>query len=153
MIHKRDEGEAGAAGDMTDPVLAMRAIGKTMWEREPGDAFVERLRSEDLPAALNVMRPADSDNELQETVWRRLANQQRKEFRTARGLPFTFEIDGAGIWFFRNGKRINMKLSRKQLNLAISRCPLENTPVIKDIRDFSYVFGLLTDARIKGEEW
>jgi hypothetical protein len=134
-----------------DPILAMRAIGKHLWAQEPGDAFVERLRSEDLLPAMKVERNTGAD--LQETVWRRLASRQREEFRTATGLPFTFEIDGSGIWFFRNGKRINKKLSRKQLNLAISRCPLSKTTEIADLMDYAYLFGILRDARIKGEAW
>lgn len=32
-----------------DPVLLMLGVGKQLWERESGDRFVERLRSEDLP--------------------------------------------------------------------------------------------------------
>jgi hypothetical protein len=31
-----------------DPVLAMLGVGRQLWELEPGDNFVERLRSEDL---------------------------------------------------------------------------------------------------------
>ncbi|MGA2688736.1 MAG: hypothetical protein ABSE85_11775 [Candidatus Korobacteraceae bacterium] len=30
-----------------DSVLLMLGVGKQMWERESGDCFVERLRSED----------------------------------------------------------------------------------------------------------
>jgi len=32
-----------------DPVLLMPRVGKQLWERESGDRFIERLRSEDLP--------------------------------------------------------------------------------------------------------
>ncbi len=32
-----------------DPVLLMVGVGKQLWEREAGDRFIERLRSEDLP--------------------------------------------------------------------------------------------------------
>ncbi len=31
-----------------DPVLLMLGVGKQLWERESGDRFIERLRSEDL---------------------------------------------------------------------------------------------------------
>jgi hypothetical protein len=30
-----------------DPVLLMLGVGKQLWERESGDQFIERLRSED----------------------------------------------------------------------------------------------------------
>ena len=33
-----------------DPVLAMLGVGRQLWELESGDSFVERLRSEELPA-------------------------------------------------------------------------------------------------------
>jgi hypothetical protein len=46
--------EEGPGGDRTngagDPVLSMRGVGKRLWEQEPGDRFVECLRSEDPPA-------------------------------------------------------------------------------------------------------
>jgi hypothetical protein len=32
-----------------DRVLSMLGVGKQLWEREPGDRFIERLRSEDAP--------------------------------------------------------------------------------------------------------
>ncbi len=43
----RDEGKA--ANGANDPVLAMLGVGAQLWALEPGDSFVERLRSEDLP--------------------------------------------------------------------------------------------------------
>jgi hypothetical protein len=56
------------------------------------------------------------------------------------GLPFTFEVEGTGIWFFRNGKRINRKLTRSQFEVALSRCPLAHTTEIKDLIDYPYLF-------------
>jgi hypothetical protein len=35
--------------EMSDPVLLMLGVGKQLWQPEPGDSFIERLRSEDLP--------------------------------------------------------------------------------------------------------
>jgi hypothetical protein len=64
------------------------------------------------------------------------------------GLPFTFAVDGPGVWFFRDGKRINRKLTRTQLEEAISRCPLSTTTEIKDLMDYAYLFAVLRDGRI-----
>ena len=36
--------DSGANDEMDDPVLAMLGVGKEMWEPEPGDHFIERLR-------------------------------------------------------------------------------------------------------------
>jgi hypothetical protein len=44
----REQGRHESTG-ANDPVLAMLAVGRQLWELEPGDNFVERLRSEDLP--------------------------------------------------------------------------------------------------------
>jgi hypothetical protein len=62
-------------------------------------------------------------------------------------------VEGAGIWFFRDGRRINRKLTRTQVEVAIARCPLTSTTEIKDLMDFAYLFALLMDARIRGEAW
>jgi hypothetical protein len=56
------------AKDGNDPVLAMHGIGKELWELEPGDRFVERLRSEEVPApppTEQFVGPADG---LSETI-------------------------------------------------------------------------------------
>jgi hypothetical protein len=68
-------------------------------------------------------------------------------------LPFTFELEGTGIWFFRDGKRVNRKLSRTQFEVALSRCPLKTTSEIKELMDYPYLFALLSDPRIRGQEW
>ncbi len=136
-----------------DPVLAMLGVGRQLWELEPGDKFVERLRSEDLPvpAAMNLS-PGPARN-LPEAIWQRIVSRQGEQFRTVRGLPFTFEVEGAGIWFFREGKRVNRKLTRTQFEVALSRCPLARTTEISDLMDYPYVFAVLNDRRIRGQEW
>jgi len=68
-------------------------------------------------------------------------------------LPFTCELEGNGIWFFRDGKRINRKLTRAQFDVAISRCPLKSTTEIKDLMDYAYLFAVLKDRRIRGDAW
>ena len=42
-----------------DPVIAMLDVGKQIWERESGDNFIERLRSEILDAARPTARTID----------------------------------------------------------------------------------------------
>ncbi len=135
-----------------DPVLAMLGVGQQLWEHEAGNQFVERLRSEDVPAPPRPRQPANAV-ELPETVWRAIQSHQGEEFYTARGLPFTFEVEGNGIWFFRDSKRIQRKLTRTQVEIAISRCPLKSTTEIKDLMDYPYLFALLMDGRIRGQAW
>jgi|SRR5690242_11796831 len=152
MIKTKGSPASGAHDEMADPVLAMLGVGKEIWEPEPGDCFIERLRSE-TPVDPPVFKRATSGQTVLEAVWRRIKAHQGEEFRTATELPFTYKVEGAGIWFYREGRRINRKLARTQLEVGISRCPLRSTTEIKDLMDYEYLFGMLTDARIRAKAW
>ena len=148
---RRVGGKPVGRGD--DPVLSMLGVGQQLWEQEAGDPFVERLRSEDLSAPPVPEAPASLAMDLPERVWRAIQSHQGEQFQTRRGLPLTFEVQGNGIWFFRGGKRINRKLTRAQVELAIARCPLKSTTEINDLMDYPYLFALLMDPRIRGGAW
>ncbi len=150
-MHRK--GDKDKAREANDPVLAMLGVGRQLWEVEPGDSFVERLRSEDLPVPPAIDASPGPAGNLPDAVWRRIVSHQGDQFQTVRGLPFTFEVEGAGIWFFREGKRVNRKLTRTQFDVALSRCPLARTTEISDLMDYPYVFALLMDRRIRGQEW
>jgi hypothetical protein len=139
--------------DTTDAVLLMLGVGSQLWAGESGDAFVERLRSEDAPPAPPPAAAARQQQSLTEKIWLRIEKHQGEPFHTATRLPFTYEIEGSGIWFFRDGKRINRKLTRSQVEEGISRCPLKSTTEIKDLMDYAYLFAVLMDQRIRGQEW
>lgn len=136
-----------------DPVVAMLGVGSQLWEFESGDSFVERLRSENVLEPSLRQLPNRPPSNLPDLVWRRVYKHQGETFQTARGLPFTYEVEGTGIWFFRDGKRINRKLTRTQFDVALSRCPLTSTTEIKDLMDYAYLFAVLKDGRIRGQEW
>lgn len=151
MIKTESKLERGPRREPDDPVLLMLGVGKQLWEQESGDSFVERLRSEEAPPVLR--QPENPEQKLPEAVWRRIESHQGEEFHTARGYPLTYKVEGAGIWFFRKGRRINRKLTRSQVEVAISRCPLTSTTEIKDLMDYPYLFALLRDPRIRSEAW
>jgi hypothetical protein len=134
----------------SDPLLSMLGVGQQIWESEPADQFVERLRSEE-PVSPGPSRIQNQD--LMDAAWQRIRQHQGELFHTTRGLPFTFEIEGNGIWFFRNRKRVNRKLTKSQVATAVSRCPLKSTTEIKDLMDFAYLYALLMDPRIRGQAW
>jgi hypothetical protein len=136
-----------------DPVLAMLGVGKELWETESADEFVERLRSEDLPVLPHTPVVIDALSTLSGKVWDRVGEHQGEPFKTATGLPFTYQVEGSGLWFFRNGRRVNRKLTRTQFDVAVSRCPLIRTTEIKDLIDYPYLFALLNDSRIRGRDW
>ena len=142
--------ERSAQRPAEDPVLSMRGIGKHLWAGETSDRFLERMRSEDAPPPPPIDQPRVNVNDL---IWQRIESCQGQTFYTARGLPFTFRIEGPGIWFFRDGRRINRKLARVQVEIAISRCPLASTTEIKDLMDYAYLYSVLMDRRIRGQSW
>ncbi len=153
MIKTESEGIKIQRAEADDPVLLMLGVGKQLWAQESGDSFIERLRSEvPLPSPFAPPAGAHAPN-LSEEAWRRIERHEGDEFHTATGLPFTFKVEGAGIWFFRDGRRIKRKLSRRQVDTAISRCPLTSTTEIKDLMDYAYLYALLMDRRIRGEAW
>ena len=132
---------------LDDPILRLRGLGKDLWKEIDPDAFVNDLRSMwgvDQTANFRI----DSED-----VWRKLLRNQGSQFKTVTDLPFTYKIEGAtGIWFFRDGKRINRRLGRQELESALQKLPLRSPTELKEFQDPSYLFGLLTDRRIIGRE-
>ena len=59
MIKAKGKPDRGDHDEMDDPVLAMLGVGKEIWEPEPGDRFIERLRSE-TPADPPVLKRVTS---------------------------------------------------------------------------------------------
>ena len=81
----------------------MWGLGKHVWVGVDADAYVKEGWEEP---------PATSE----ERVWRRIEDHEREEFHSKTALPFTFEIDShSGIWFYREGRRIPMRVSRQDV--------------------------------------
>jgi len=130
-----------SGGPAEDPVLAMLGVGQKLWAQEDGDTFIRRMRDE-----RNWQAPEPGDTA--ERIWSRLLAHQGESFRTARGLVFRYVVDGNGVWFERDGARVNKRLSRKDFDKAVARLPLRKTTDISDCFDYAYLYGILTDSRI-----
>jgi len=143
----------GNGDEVQDQIISMLGVGRSLWEQESGDAFVERMRAEEEAAVPFTAPPKAGEENVTDTIWNRIDNHQGEQFHTVKGLPFTFAVEGPGIWFFRDGRRVNRKLSRRQVDMAISRCPLRTTTEIRDLIDYPYLFALLNDARIRRNTW
>ena len=143
------------AGGETDPFLRMRAVGREIWSGIDADHYVEQLRSvwdQSLPDARPQARAFAADPDFANDVWGRVLRHQGENFTTKRGLPFRYEVEGSsGIWFYREGKRIEQRLSRGELEKALREIPLSSPTDIKELRDPSYLYGLLVDSRIVGD--
>jgi hypothetical protein len=146
--------QASTTNDDEDPVLQMWGVGKEIWKDEDGDAFIARER-----AALDDELESKSASGLsqagsiQERAWKRIVAHEGAKFRTARGLLFTYSVDGNGIWFYRDGKRINQRLARGEVDQAILICPVSKTTEFSKFRDSSYLYGLLMDSRVRSRDW
>lgn len=141
-------GASAALPDDEDPIMMLRGTGKEVWAGVDPDAYVEELRSgwEGDPAPVSKVPRNGAVN-----VWAKILEHQGEEFRTITDLPFTYEVEGAsGVWIYREGRRINRRLSRKEIEAAVQRCPLTSPVELKEFQDPSYLFGLLTDRRIIG---
>ena len=73
-MHREEDREESTGAK--DPVLAMLGVGRQLWELEPGDNFVERLRSEDLPVPPPIRPSSDLAGNLAVAVWRRIVSRQ-----------------------------------------------------------------------------
>ena len=124
-----------------DPVLAMIGVGEELWKKEDGDTFIRRLRDERNWQAAELSNTADE-------LWSRLVKHQGEYFVTITGKKFRYEVDGNGVWFERDGRRINRRLGRKDFDKAASRLPLRTTTDIKDCSAPAFLYGVLTDSRI-----
>jgi hypothetical protein len=137
----------------SDPILGMVGVGKEIWADEGGDAFVARERagwSENSEERKVTIAPTDR----MEKVWKRILRHQGQEFHTVQRRPFTYSVEAQnGLWFYRDGKRINKKLWCGEIEKAVARCPLRSLQDVSDCFDSSYLFGLLTDPRITNNEW
>ncbi len=133
-------------------LLRLRGVGRTLWRQAGGaDAYVQHMRDE-FPDVAEGAAPMDLQLRC-ERAWQRVIEHQGAEFRTASGLAVTHVVDGTGVWFFRDGQRVNRRLSRAQFDEAVRRCPLRKTTDINDLIDYPYLFALLTDARVRGNDW
>jgi len=130
-------------------VFKLRGLGKELWATgETPDEHVAWLRSGWDSADVHLEpQPNASDVNL---IWGKVLLHAGGEFRTATGLPFSYEVDGNGLWFQRDGKRVLKRLSRSEFEKGLARCPLHSVSDLRDLFDPSYLYGLLTDSRIIG---
>src|SRR5579863_661243 len=107
-----------------DPILKLWGVGKEIWSDTTADEYVASLRAGWEDQQLESTRAQDD-------VWGRIIEHQGEEFRTVRGLPFKHKVEGNGIWFYRQGRRINQILSRTEIEKALARAPLKHPVEIK----------------------
>ncbi len=80
-----------------------------------------------------------------EDVWGRIVDRSGETFHQVRGKPFTYEARGRTIYL----QTTNRMISRKEIEKALKRVPLNTVTQLADLSAPSYVFAILTDGRIQ----
>lgn len=88
-------------------------------------------------------------NAMSDRVWTRILRHAGDEFHLVRGRPFTYQARGRTIHL----DTTNRMISRTAIERALERVPLTATTDVSDLSAPSYVYALLTDTRIKGNDW
>jgi hypothetical protein len=84
-----------------------------------------------------------------DAVWQRICRNEGETFHQKRGGEFTYSvISGALV-----PNRTNQQIPRSQFADALKLVPLFGTKSIHHLRGPSYIYAVLMDPRIKGEDW
>lgn len=80
-------------------------------------------------------------------VWKQIAKCAGQQFKTVRGLPFTYSVKGQVL----RVNRTRYNLPSSEFAKAYALMPLKGPGQIKSVvRGPAYVYAILTDSRIAG---
>lgn len=137
-----------------DPILALTGIGRKMFAQlGGGEAFIKALREDYFPSDFEVKSEAEVEATIAQEadeVWGRVVDLQGRQFRTIGGEPFSYEVKGNGIVPHPGmGEATNRILPRTDLEKALQRMPVSGPGALSDLQGPSYLFGILSDPRVK----
>lgn len=82
-------------------------------------------------------------------VWRRICRCEGETFHQKLGGEFTYSVvSGALI-----PSRTPQQIPRSEFAKALKLVPLSKTTPIQHLRGPSFIYAVLMDPRIKGEDW
>ena len=82
-----------------------------------------------------------------QSIWTRIVGNAGSTFRQKRGGEFTYEVVSGCVV----PDRTNRQLPRSQFEKASERLPVTGPGEFQDLQGPSYLFAILTDARIAGD--
>ncbi len=141
-----------------DPLFLLRGVGKRMWtEVGGGDAYLRAERiawdeDQDEHEMLHAS-PRRPEECAADDVWNRIVAHEGQVFHTSQRLPFTYRVEGDGIWPIREGHVINRKLLKTQIHKAIRKGRPTRVTDLSEFIDNSYLFSLLRDTRTCPKDW
>ena len=85
-----------------------------------------------------------------EELWRRLKELEGHEFKTIRGLPFTYDIVGNVF----HPSRTKYNIGRSDFQKALELVPLSGPGKLGNlVRGQPYIWALLHDSRVRQNDW
>lgn len=82
-------------------------------------------------------------------VWRRIEDHAGEAFEQIRGGRFTYRVESS----YLVPDRTAYNLPRTAFEEALTLVPLANTVPVQHLRGPSYLYAILMDGRIRGEDW
>jgi hypothetical protein len=83
-----------------------------------------------------------------DTVWHRIITYSGEVFHPKHGSSFTYSVSGDTVYV----DTTNQDLSRSQIAVALTRMPLSHPVQLSDLAGPSYIYTILTDPRITGDD-
>lgn len=84
-------------------------------------------------------------------IWQRIRTHQNEQFKTIRGKPFVYAVSGHVVTTDRTG---DYPMHVSQFEKALALVPLSGPDQINNlVRGPSYVWAILHDDRIRGNDW
>ena len=84
-----------------------------------------------------------------DAVWARIKANEGQRFRQIRGQEFTYAVVGSSVV----PSTTKQNISRSHFAEAMQLMPLSNTTDLQHLRGPSYLFAILMDPRIRGDDW
>jgi len=83
-------------------------------------------------------------------IWERIKAHQHEEFVTKRGLSFTYEVRGNRLVTDRPSE---YPIQATEFEKALAVMPVPGPGRLRHLRGPSYIWAILHDPRIRGNDW
>ena len=84
-----------------------------------------------------------------DVAWSRIQHNAGEKFRQIRGGEFSYAIKNGAVI----PDRTNRQIPRSNFLTAFDLLPFENTSRLQSLQGPSYIYAILMDKRIRGNDW
>jgi hypothetical protein len=130
------------------PERALSGIGHAANSAMNTDTVRSRLRAP-YGAGHREREPSRRATRSIDAVWARIKANEGQRFRQIRGQEFSYTVAGSSVI----PSTTKQNISRSQIAEAMHLMPLSDTQALQHLRGPSYLFAILMDPRIRGDDW